>query len=127
MIYHKSGSRPETPGPAQYFSGKVTLTPVIEAPEPARVRALVVSFAAGARTFWHTHPLGQTIHILSRHGQAQREGGSVIDLLPGDTVFFVPGERHWHGAAPESDMVHFAFQEAENGVSVTWQEAVVTG
>lgn len=125
MIHHKKGARPDSPGPAAYFSGSVTLTPVIEAPDPARIRALVVSFKDGARTFWHTHPLGQTIHILEGHGQAQREGGPVIDLHPGDTVFFEPGERHWHGAAPSVDMVHFAFQEALDGVSVTWQEEVV--
>lgn len=100
------------------------MTPVIEAPAPARLRAALVSFAPGARTHWHTHPLGQAIHVLSGRGLAQREGGPLIGLEPGDSVWFAPGERHWHGAAPDAAMTHLAMQEAEGGLSVTWQDPV---
>ncbi len=119
-----SGARPAKTAPADYFTGAVWQDPVIEAPEPARVRALVVTFAPGARTHWHTHPLGQTLHVLSGFGRAQCDGGRVQELRPGDTVWFAPGERHWHGAAPGNTMMHLAIQEALDGTSVDWEEPV---
>jgi quercetin dioxygenase-like cupin family protein len=115
---------PAHEGPADWFTGRVTIVPVAEAPNPARLRAACVTFAPGARTHWHTHPLGQAIHILSGRGLAQAEGGPMIRLAPGDTVWFAPGEVHWHGAAPHEGMVHLAMQEAEGGVSVTWGRPV---
>jgi quercetin dioxygenase-like cupin family protein len=118
-------ARPGRTGPSDWFSGEVTMVSLVEAGAPAALRAAMVHFAPGARTHWHTHPLGQMIHIVAGRGRAQRDGGPVITLEPGDTVWFPPGERHWHGAAPESAMSHLAVQEAQNGVSVTWQEPVV--
>ncbi|BBU58202.1 hypothetical protein KU6B_44670 [Mameliella alba] len=102
MQIHRAGSRPSvTPNP-DYFTGTVRFDPVIAAPDPARVHALIVTFEPGARTAWHTHPLGQTLHILSGLCLAQKEGDPVQELRPGDTVWFAPGEKHWHGAAPMS-------------------------
>lgn len=100
------------------------MDPVIEAKAPSTVSSLVVTFEPGARTHWHTHPLGQVIYVLSGCGRAQTEGGPVIELRPGDVVRFAPGDRHWHGAAPETGMVHLAFQEAVDGSAVTWLEPV---
>jgi quercetin dioxygenase-like cupin family protein len=97
---------------------------VIEAAEPARVRAAVVTFEPGARTAWHTHPLGQTLLIVSGFGRAQSQGGAIVELRPGDVVWFAPGEKHWHGASPATAMSHLAIQEAENGQAVTWLEQV---
>ncbi|MEO1276687.1 MAG: cupin domain-containing protein, partial [Pseudomonadota bacterium] len=96
----KSGARPTKRGPAEYFTGEVFQDPIIEAPAPARIRAVVVHFMPGARTNWHTHPLGQTLRVLSGVGRVQKEGDGVQEILPGDTVWIPPGERHWHGAAP---------------------------
>ena len=124
MDHHPGGARPSTDGNPDYFTGSVRITPVIEAPAPARIRAVIVTFEAGARTHWHTHPLGQTIHILSGEGRAQREGGEVIVLKEGDTVWFEPEERHWHGAGPDGPMSHIAMQEAQDDKSVDWQNAV---
>lgn len=124
MEHFPAGSRPTEAASAEWFTGSVRMEPVIAAPSPARLRAVIVTFDAGARTNWHTHPLGQTIHILSGRGLACREGGDVVELAPGDTVFFAPGERHWHGAAPDQAMTHIAMQEAEEGVTVTWAEPV---
>lgn len=124
MIHHPKDSRPNSIGPSDWFTGTVTITPIIDAPAPARVRGALVHFAAGARTAWHTHPLGQTIHIVSGIGLAQRAAGPVITLRPGDTVWFDPGERHWHGASPDSAMAHIAVQEALDGRAVDWAEAV---
>ncbi|MBI1218473.1 MAG: cupin domain-containing protein [Rhodobacteraceae bacterium] len=118
------GSRPSGKGPASYFTGAVRLDPVIEAPEPARVRAAVVTFEPGARTAWHTHPLGQTLLVLSGLGLAQSWGGPVRVIRPGDTVWFAPGEKHWHGAAPANGMSHLAMQEALAGSAVDWLEHV---
>lgn len=111
-------------GPPDWFTGEVVMVPLVEAADPARVRAAMVTFAAGARTHWHTHPLGQMIHVVSGRGRAQAEGGPVVRIGPGDMVWFAPGERHWHGADPDAGMVHLAVQEAENGVAVTWAEPV---
>ncbi len=124
MDIHTAIDRPTRKGPADYFTGTVWLDPIIEAPEPARVRALRVSFEPGARTAWHTHPLGQTLHVLSGIGRVQAAGGPVREIRPGDTVWIAPGEKHWHGAAPGHGMVHLAFQEALDGKHVEWMEHV---
>ena len=126
MDFKPKGSQPERMGPASYFTGKARIEPVIQAPEPARVQAAIVNFEPGARTAWHTHPLGQTLHILSGTGRVQSWGGPVIAVGEGDTVWFLPGEKHWHGAAPGSAMTHMAIQEALNGVTADWQEQVST-
>jgi quercetin dioxygenase-like cupin family protein len=111
-------------GPTAWFTGEVTITPLVEAPAPARLRASIVTFAPGARTNWHTHPLGQAIHVLAGHGRAQREGGPIQRIVAGDTVWFAPQERHWHGADPHSAMSHLAMQEETGGSSVVWGEPV---
>lgn len=119
-----SGSRPSGKGPASYFTGTVRTDPVIEAPEPARLRAVLVTFEPGARTAWHTHPLGQTLLVLSGLGLAQSWGGPVRVIHPGDTIWFGPGEKHWHGAAPANGMSHLAMQEALAGSTADWLEQV---
>ena len=124
MDIHSASDRPTRKGPADYFTGTVWLDPIIEAPAPGRVRALRVSFEPGARTAWHTHPLGQTLHVLSGIGRVQAAGGPVREIRPGDTVWIAPGEKHWHGAGPEHGMVHLAFQEALDGNAVAWMEHV---
>ncbi len=122
MDIHGISDRPSRKGPADYFTGTVWLDPIIEA--PARVRALRVSFEPGARTAWHTHPLGQTLHVLSGIGRVQAADGPVREIRPGDTVWIPPGEKHWHGGAPGHGMVHLAFQEALDGKHVEWMEHV---
>ena len=107
-----------------WFTGTVWQDPLLEAPEPARVKVVRVSFEPGARTAWHTHPLGQTLHVLSGVGRAQTWGGPVRELRPGDTVWIPPGEKHWHGAAPNNGMVHLAIHEHRDGVHVDWLEPV---
>ena len=119
-----SGSVPSRRGPSDYFTGTVWQDPIIEAPEPARIRAVQVSFEPGARTAWHTHPLGQTLHVLQGVGRVQTWGGPVQEIRPGDTVWIPPGEKHWHGAAPETGMVHLAIHENLDGTHVTWLEKV---
>ncbi|NRP18599.1 hypothetical protein LPJGGPFB_01833 [Ensifer adhaerens] len=119
-----SGSRPSTRPPAEYFTGAVRQDPVIEAAEPARVRAVNVTFEPGARTAWHTHPLGQTLVVTSGRGLAQVWGGPVREIKTGDVVWFPPGEKHWHGAAPDTAMAHLAIQEALEGKAVDWLEHV---
>lgn len=119
-----NGTRPTGRGEAAYFTGDVAMEPVITAPDPARLRAVKVTFAPGARTAWHTHPLGQTLLVLSGLGLAQSWGGPVRVIRPGDTVWFAPGEKHWHGAAPANAMTHLAMQEALDGSAVTWLEHV---
>ena len=119
-----SGSVPTRRGAADSFTGTVWQDPIIDAPAPARIRATRVSFEPRARTAWHTHPLGQTLHVLSGVGRVQAWGGPVREIRPGDTVWIPPGEKHWHGAAPSTGMVHIAFQEALDGVHVTWLEPV---
>jgi quercetin dioxygenase-like cupin family protein len=120
----KVGSVPTRRGPADYFTGTVWQDPVIEAPAPARLRGSRVSFEPGARTAWHTHPLGQTLHVLSGVGRVQTWGGPVREIHPGDTVWFPPNEKHWHGAAPTTGMAHLALQEGLDGKHVTWMEHV---
>lgn len=124
MDIKKNGSRPSTLGSADYFTGAVRIDPVIEAPDPARVRSVVVTFEPAARTAWHTHPLGQTLIVLSGLGLVQSWGGPIQKIHPGDTVWFEPGEKHWHGASPTVAMTHLAIQEAINGSPVTWLEQV---
>lgn len=120
---HRPAAAPRAPNP-DWFTGTVAMTPIIEAPEPARVRAVLVEFQPGARTNWHTHPLGQALWIVSGKGLAGTEDGTVVQLAPGDVVWFAPGERHWHGAAPDSPMSHLAIQEARDGSNVDWAEPV---
>jgi len=110
--------------PSEWFVGTVLQDFLIEAPEPARVRALRVSFEPGARTNWHTHPLGQSLHILSGVGRVQSWGKPVREVYPGETVWIAPGEKHWHGASPDNAMVHLAIQEHLNGVQAEWLEPV---
>jgi quercetin dioxygenase-like cupin family protein len=111
-------------GSAEYFTGKVTIEPIVQPEGTRRVAAANVSFAPGARTAWHTHPLGQTLMVTSGQGLAQREGGPIEKIRPGDVVWFPPGEKHWHGAAPDSAMTHIAIQEAQDGKTVDWLEPV---
>jgi quercetin dioxygenase-like cupin family protein len=120
----KVGDAPTRRASPEYFTGTVWQDVIIEAPEPARVRVLRVSFEPGARTNWHTHPLGQTLHVLSGVGRVQSWGGAIREIRPGDSVWIPPGEKHWHGAAPEVAMVHLAIQESLNGVQVEWLEPV---
>lgn len=110
--------------PGTYFTGTVWQDPVVETPAPARLRATRVSFEPGARTAWHTHPLGQTLYVLTGVGRVQALGGPVREIRAGDTVFFAPDEKHWHGAAPTHGMSHLAMQEAQDGSVVTWLEHV---
>lgn len=109
---------------AEWFTGTVWQVPIIEAPAPARIRAVRVTFEPGARTNWHTHPLGQTLHVLSGVGRVQAAGGPVREIRPGDTVWIPPREKHWHGAAPGHNMTHLAFHEAFEGRHVEWMEPV---
>ena len=124
MDIRPSGSRPSARGPADYFTGTVRIDPVNDAPEPARIRSAIVTFEPGARTAWHTHPYGQTLVVLSGLGLAQVWGGPIREIRPGDTVWFEPGEKHWHGAAPACAMSHLAFQEAKDGSPVEWLDQV---
>ena len=123
-VFH-SGSRPSRRGPEEWFTGEVWLEPIVEAPSPARVRALSVTFTPGARTAWHTHPFGQALFITAGAGLVGRADGNVERVSAGDAVWFEPDERHWHGAAPDSVMVHTAIQEADaDGSVAAWAEHV---
>jgi len=124
MEIKKAGSRSSAEGPADWFTGSVRIEPLFEAPDPARVRGASVTFEPGARTAWHTHPLGQTLIVIAGAGLAQRWGGPIEQIHPGDVVWFAPSEKHWHGAAPTTAMTHFAIQEALNGKVVDWLEHV---
>lgn len=118
------GSAPSAAGPDSYFTGRVRIDPIIDTQAPARLRAASVSFEPGARTAWHTHPLGQTLHVVSGAGRIQVWGGPIQEIKAGDTVWFEPGEKHWHGAGPKTAMTHIAMQEALNGSPVDWLEKV---
>lgn len=120
----RNGSRPSAPGSADYFTGRVRVDPLFESPDPARARSALVTFEPGARTAWHTHPLGQTLVVTSGCGRVQRWGGPIEEIRPGDVVWFEPGEKHWHGAAPTTAVMHIAVQEALDGQVVTWLEHV---
>jgi quercetin dioxygenase-like cupin family protein len=124
MEIKRCGSQASNKGPAEWFTGAVRIDPLFEAPEPARVRGASVTFEPKARTAWHTHPLGQTLVVTAGVGWVQREGGPVEEIRPGDVVWFAPGEKHWHGAAPTTAMTHIAIQEALNGKAVEWMEHV---
>jgi quercetin dioxygenase-like cupin family protein len=124
MEIKRSGSQPSGKGPEDYFSGSVRIDPLFQPPDPARVRGASVTFEPGARTAWHTHPLGQTLVVTAGCGWVQREGGPVEEIRPGDVVWFSPGEKHWHGATRTTGMTHVAIQEALNGKVVDWMEHV---
>jgi len=120
----RNGSRPSTKGPEAYFSGSVRVDPVFQVGDPVRLNAGSVTFEPGARTAWHTHPLGQTLIITSGLGWVQTEGGPIEEVRPGDVVWFPPGEKHWHGATPTTAVTHIAVQESLNGKNVDWMEKV---
>lgn len=124
MEIRRSGSAPSGKGPADWFSGTVRIDPLFSPPEPARVAGVLVTFEPGARTAWHTHPLGQTLIVMTGGGRVQREGGPIEEIRPGDVVWFEPGEKHWHGATPTTAMSHIAIQEKLNGSPVDWLEKV---
>ncbi len=124
MDIKRSGSQPSGKGPADYFTGAVRVDPLVQAAAPARVRGAHVTFEPGARTAWHTHPLGQTLIVTSGRGWAQVWGGAVEEIAPGDVVWFPPGEKHWHGATPTTAMTHIAIQEALDDKTVDWMEKV---
>ena len=124
MDIYPCGSISSRRASAEYFTGTVWQDPIIEAPQPARVRATAVRFEPGARTHWHTHPLGQTLYISSGAGRVQTWGGKVREVRAGDVVWIPPGEKHWHGAGLTTTMVHIAIQEALDGKHVHWLEKV---
>jgi len=124
MDIKRNGSEPSGKGPSEYFTGTVRVDRLFTAPAPARVAGASVTFEPGARTAWHTHPLGQTLIVTSGCGWVQREGGPVEEIRPGDVVWFPPGEKHWHGATPTTAMTHIAIQESLNGKVVEWMEKV---
>ena len=124
MDIKRIGSQPSSKGPADYFTGAVRIDSLAEAPEPARVRAASVTFEPGARTAWHTHPLGQTLIVTAGCGRAQRWGGPIEEIRPGDVVWFPPDEKHWHGATPTTALTHIAVQERLDGRTADWLEQV---
>ncbi len=124
MHITRHGTQPSTVGPAAWFTGAVRIDPLFTADDPARVAGALVTFEPGARTAWHTHPLGQTVIVTAGLGWAQREGGPVEEIRPGDVVWFPPGEKHWHGASATTGMSHIAIQERLDGSAVTWLEPV---
>ncbi len=119
-----AGTRETKRASGDYFTGTVWQDPVVAAPAPARLVATRVAFEPGARTAWHTHPLGQTLYVLSGIGLVQCKGGPIREIRPGDTVWIPPGEKHWHGASAKNAMVHLAMQESLDGTHVTWMEHV---
>lgn len=124
MDIKRAGLQPSQKGPEDWFTGVVRIDPLCSAPPPARVTCTTVTFEPGSRTAWHTHPLGQTLIVTSGYGLAQREGGPIEEIRPGDVVWFSPGERHWHGASPATAMTHIAIQESLDGKAVEWMEHV---
>jgi quercetin dioxygenase-like cupin family protein len=124
MEIKRVGSQPSKQGPADWFTGTVRIDPLIDAPVPARVASSMVTFEPGARTAWHTHPLGQNLIVTSGCGWAQRWGGPVEEIRPGDVIWFPPGEKHWHGATASTAMTHIAIQEKLDGKAVDWLEKV---
>jgi quercetin dioxygenase-like cupin family protein len=120
----RAGSQASNKGPADWFTGIVRIDPLFQAPAPARVSGASVTFEPGARTAWHTHPLGQTLIVVSGCGRAQREGGSIEEIRPGDVICFAPNEKHWHGASPTTAMTHIAIAEYLDGKVVDWMEKV---
>lgn len=124
MEIKRSGSQPSSTASADYFSGHVRIDPLFSPPEPARVAMAHVTFEPGARTAWHTHPLGQTLIVTAGCGWTQREGGPVETIRAGDVIWFPPGEKHWHGATPTTAVSHIAVQEKLNGKTAEWLEHV---
>jgi quercetin dioxygenase-like cupin family protein len=124
MDIKRSGSQPSGIGPADWFTGTVRIDPLLTAPAPARGNIISVTFEPGARTLWHTHPLGQTLIVTYGCGRAQRWGGPIEEIRPGDVIWIAPGEKHWHGAAPTTAMAHIAIYEALDGKSADWMEKV---
>lgn len=124
MDIYKAGARPSKSANPDWFVGNVWQDPIVDTPDPARARAVRVTFEAGARTNWHTHPLGQTLFVTDGVGRVQKLGEPVHTLRPGDTVYIRPGEKHWHGAAPNTSMVHIAIHEHIDGNHVDWMEPV---
>jgi quercetin dioxygenase-like cupin family protein len=124
MEIKRAGTQPSGRGPADYFTGTVRIDPLNTAPDPARVSMALVTFEPGARTAWHTHPLGQTLIVTAGYGRVQREGEPIQEIRPGDVIWIAPGERHWHGAGPQTAMSHIAVQERQDGSPVTWLEHV---
>ena len=124
MNITRSGSQPSAAGPADYFTGTVRIDAPFAGEQPARVGGATVTFEPGARTAWHTHPLGQTLLVVSGLGWVQRDGGPIEEIRPGDIVWFAPGEKHWHGATPHTAMTHIAIAEKLNGSAVDWLEKV---
>src|SRR5438067_788355 len=127
MEITRAGSKPSGKGPADWFTGTVRIDPLFTAPAPARVGGAAVTFEPGARTAWHTHPLGQTLIVTAGVGWVQREGGLIEEIRPGDVVWFPPGEKHWHGATATTAMTHIAIQETLDGKAVEWQLDFSTG
>ena len=127
MEIKRAGSRPSGKGPAEYFTGAVRVDPLFEAPDPGRVRGASVTFEPGARTAWHTHPLGQTLIVTAGLGWVRRWGGPLEEIRPGDVVWFPPGEKHWRGATATTAMTHIAIQEKLDGKVVDWMEQVSNG
>jgi quercetin dioxygenase-like cupin family protein len=124
MEIKRNGSQPSSKGPADWFTGTVRIDPLFQANAPARASGASVTFEPGARTAWHTHPLGQTLIVTAGCGRVQREGGPIEEIHPGDVIWFPPGEKHWHGATPTTAMTHIAIQEALDGKLVEWMEKV---
>jgi quercetin dioxygenase-like cupin family protein len=124
MNIKRVGSQPSGKGPAEYFTGTVRIDPLFQPEAPARAAGAMVTFEPGARTAWHTHPLGQTLIVTAGCGRAQRLGGPIEEIRPGDVIWFPPGEKHWHGATATTAMTHLAIQEALDGKTVDWMEEV---
>ena len=124
MEIKRAGTQPSGKGPSDWFTGTVRIDPLFTAPEPARAVGASVTFEPGARTAWHTHPLGQTLIVTAGFGWVQREGGPVREIRPGDVVWFLPGEKHWHGATQTTSMTYIAIQERLDGKAVDWMEQV---
>jgi quercetin dioxygenase-like cupin family protein len=124
MDIKRSGSEPSAKGPAEYFTGSVRVDMLFRPQQPARTSGAYVTFEPGARTAWHTHPLGQTLIITAGFGWVQREGAAIEEIRPGDVVWFPPGEKHWHGATPVTAMTHIAITETLDGKNVDWMEKV---
>jgi quercetin dioxygenase-like cupin family protein len=124
MEIKRAGSQPSGKGPEDYFTGAVRVDPLFQADDPARVAGASVTFEPGARTAWHTHPLGQTLIVTAGFGRVQREGGRIEEIRPGDVIWFAPGEKHWHGASPTTAMTHIAIQERRDGKAADWMEKV---
>jgi len=124
MEIRRIGTQASSKGPSDWFTGTVRIDPLFQAPAPARVQSVNVTFEPGARTAWHTHPLGQTLLVMSGCGWVQRDGAPIEEVRPGDVIWFHPGEKHWHGATPTTAMTHIAIQEQLNGKAVDWMEKV---